>query len=201
MTSTKDAWTGSLFVAGSMCFLVGPFPGFAELVGAHADAAVFFVGSLLFTSAATLQWLPVRAPGGTDWWSSTWQLAGTLFFNVTTFRALDTAVGAAGYNQVVWRPDAFGSVCFLVSGALAYVGVGGSWLRRPPRTTDGRMAAVNLAGCLAFGVSAAAAYVVPSTAEEVDARLANAMTALGALAFLVGALLLIRESRRVPATR
>ncbi|GAA2135616.1 hypothetical protein GCM10009844_01060 [Nocardioides koreensis] len=201
MTSAKDTWTGSLFVVGSTCFLVGPFPGFAELVGARADAAVFFVGSLFFTSAATLQWLPARPPGGTDWWSSAWQLVGTLFFNVTTFRALDTAVGAADYNQVVWRPDAFGSVCFLVSGALAYVGVGGSWRRLPPRTADGRMASVNLAGCVAFGVSAAAAYVVPSTAEALDAGVANATTALGALAFLIGALLLIRQSRRPAASR
>ena len=56
------------------------------------------------------------------------------------------------------------------------------------------MATINLAGCVAFGVSAAAAYVVPSTAEELDAALANTTTSLGALAFLVGALLLMREN-------
>jgi len=186
-----------LFVGGSTCFLVAPFAGFVELVGAQADAAVFFVGSLLFTSAATLQWLPTGAPRDLDWWSSTWQLAGTLFFNATTFRALTTALGSGDYDRVVWRPDALGSLCFLVSGLLAYVGVAGSVRRRPPRTTDGGIATVNLVGCLAFGVSAAAAYVVPSTAEELDAALANTTTSLGALAFLVGAVLLMREN---PAT-
>ena len=101
----------------------------------------------------------------------------------------------------MWRPDALGSVCFLVSGFLAYAVVAGSWRRRPPRTNDGRIAVVNLAGCVAFGVSAAAAYVVPSSAQELDARLANAMTALGALGFLVGALLLLRGARASRAGR
>ena len=183
-----------LFVAGSTCFLVAPVPGFAELVGQRVDAGVFFVGSLLFTSAATLQWLPVGAPRDRDWWSSTWQLVGTVFFNATTFRALTTELGSSDYDRVVWRPDALGSLCFLVSGLLAYVAVAGSLRRRPPRTTEAGIATVNLAGCVAFGVSAAAAYVVPSTAEELDAALANTTTSLGALAFLVGALLLMREN-------
>jgi hypothetical protein len=196
VTSTKDTWTAALFVVGSTCFLVGPFPGFAQLVGGHADAAVFFVGSLFFTTAATLQWLPARRPAGLDWWSSSWQLVGTVFFNATTFRALDTSVESVGYDQVVWRPDLLGSVCFLVSGLLAYRAAAGALRRRPPRTVDGGVAAVNLAGCVAFGVSAVGAYVVPSTQAELDASLANGMTALGALCFLVGALVQLRESRR-----
>ena len=184
-----------LFAAGSTCFLVAPFPSFLELVGARADAAVFFVGSLLFTAAAALQWLPFGQRHGIDWWSNSWQLAGTVFFNATTLRALSTTAGSTDYDRVVWRPDAFGSVCFLVSGVLAWAVVVGSWRRLPPRTLGGAIAAVNLAGCVAFGVSAAAAYVVPSTDQELDARLANSTTALGALAFLVGALLLLRQVR------
>ena len=191
----STTWIAVLFAAGSTCFLVAPFPGFVQLVGQQADAGVFFVGSLLFTSAATLQWLPLNRARTTEWWSSAWQLVGTVFFNATTFRALSTATDSSDYNRVVWRPDALGSVCFLVSGFLAYVVVAGSWRRRPPRTNDGRIALVNLAGCVAFGVSAAAAHVVPSSAQELDARLANATTALGALGFLVGALLLLRGER------
>ena len=186
-------WTGGLFAAGSTCFLVAPIPVFAQAVGEVADGCLFFVGSLLFTSAATLQWLPLGAPRTRDWWGATWQLAGTLFFNATTFRALSTPTESADYNRVVWRPDAFGSLCFLVSGVLAYLVVAGSLRRRPPRTTEGRMALVNLVGCVAFAVAAVAAYVLPASAEEVDAATANAMTAAGALCFLVGALLLLRE--------
>ena len=187
------AWTGALFAVGSTCFLVGPLPGFAELVGLRADGAVFFVGSLFFTTAALVQWWSTsRSAERTAWWSASWQLLGTLFFNATTLRALDHAVGSAHYNQVVWRPDALGSVCFLVSGGLAWAATGGSWRRRPHPGPDGRIATVNLAGCVAFGVSAVTSYVVPSTATEVDAVLAALTTCLGALAFLIGALLLLR---------
>ena len=44
-----------LFVAGSACFLIGPFPGYANLVGDAADAVTFFVGSILFTGGGALQ--------------------------------------------------------------------------------------------------------------------------------------------------
>ena len=46
------------FALGSTCFLVGPFPGYEQLVGASADAITFFVGSILFTAGGGLQsWL------------------------------------------------------------------------------------------------------------------------------------------------
>ena len=145
-----------LFVTGAACFLVAPLPVFLDRVGARTDASVFFVGSILFTGAAALQWLetinadrePAAPSGGSlrvlawepariDWWSSGVQLVGTVFFNATTFRALSTAVDAPSYDHVVWRPDALGSICFLVSGYLAYVEVAGGLLRPPPRALEG----------------------------------------------------------------
>jgi hypothetical protein len=188
-------WLAVLFAAGSMCFLVGPLPVFLNAVGPRIDAVVFFVGSLLFTSAATLQWRESsRAKErGLDWWSSTVQLAGTLFFNATTFRALSISTDSSSYDQVVWRPDAFGSVCFLVSGLLAYALVAGGLMRRPPRTKDSAIATVNLFGCIAFGLAALGAYVLPASGSEVSAAIGNGATALGALAFLVGSLLLLVE--------
>jgi hypothetical protein len=83
-----DAVDRVLFAIGSACFLVGPLPGFVELVGSEVDAAVFFVGSIFFTSAALLQML--HSGGGLDRWSCVVQFAGTLFFNVSTFHALQT---------------------------------------------------------------------------------------------------------------
>jgi hypothetical protein len=121
------------------------------------------------------------------------QLLGTLFFNVTTFRALSTPVGSVSYDRLVWRPDAFGSVCFLVSGYLAYAEVAGGLLRRPPSTLEGTVVSVNLFGCLAFAVSAVAGYVLPSTGDVIDEAWVNAATTVGALAFLVGAALLLPE--------
>jgi hypothetical protein len=61
------------------------------------------------------------------------------------------------------------------------------------------MALVNLLGCVAFGVAAAGAYVLPSSAGQVSVTAANAMTSLGALGFLVGSLLLLRVGSRADA--
>jgi hypothetical protein len=187
-------WIAVLFAAGSACFLVAPIPAFLQLVGPAVDGAVFFVGSLLFTSAATLQMLETsNAPRRIDRWSAGVQLLGTLFFNATTFRALQTGLDSPSYDQLVWRPDALGSTCFLISGYLAYVAVTGHLLGRPRRTLESAIATVNLLGCLAFGVSAVTAFVVPSTGSEISLAMVNLGTALGALCFLVGALLLFPQ--------
>ncbi len=163
-----------LFAAGSACFLIGPFPGYIDLVGPEADAVTFFVGSLLFTGGGALQtWLAV--PGrGAALWAAAVQSAGTVFFNFTTFRALDTALSNPDYDALVWRPDALGSVCFLVSGVIAYAAA-----RR-----HGWEPLVNLLGCVFFGIAAVAGYVVPASGSMLDLAWANWNTALGAACFL-----------------
>ena len=205
-------WIGILFAIGSACFLIAPFPGFVELVGSAADGMTFFVGSIFFTSAATLQWLEtINADPGPDarhtrfrvvsiephridWWSSGLQLVGTVLFNVNTFDALQTGLDANEYDRLVWTPDAVGSACFLLSGYLAYVEVCGGffWTRR--RTLEWKIAAVNLVGCIAFAISAVAAYWVPTEGSVLDLAGANGFTAFGGLCFLVGAILLLPES-------
>jgi hypothetical protein len=103
-----------LFAVGSACFLIGPFPGYAQLVGASADAITFFIGSILFTAGGALQtWiaLPKRHTGSAAraaFWAAAIQSAGTLFFNVTTYQALHTSLANPNYNRLVWRPDALG---------------------------------------------------------------------------------------------
>jgi hypothetical protein len=49
---SRERWMALLFAIGSTCFLVGPFPGYAQLVGAAATGVTFFVGSIFFTAAA-----------------------------------------------------------------------------------------------------------------------------------------------------
>ncbi len=122
------------------------------------------------------------------------QSAGTLFFNVTTFRALHTAISSPQYNRLVWRPDALGSICFLVSGVIAYVvSPRHGWL--PARGGPGWwQAAVNLLGCIFFGVSAVAGHVVPSTGSMLDLAAANWNTCLGAACFLWCALATLRSA-------
>src|SRR3954451_6408129 len=184
-------WIGVLFAVGSTCFLVGPLPGLVQLVGSEIDALVFFVGSLFFTSAAALQYVDggLFRPRGLDWWSNAIQLVGTVFFNISTFDALRRGLDVNEYDRLVWTPDTRGSICFLVSGCLAIVAV-----HRARRTRDWWIALVNLVGCVAFGISAVAAYVVPSTGDALDLAAANVFTSLGALCFLIGALLLLPVS-------
>jgi hypothetical protein len=170
------------FAVGSACFLVGPFPGYANLVGARADALTFFVGSVFFTAGGALQTSLARDRAA--WWTAVIQSAGTLFFNLSTFHALDTAFSNATYNRLVWRPDARGSVCFLVSGVIAYAASERrGWL--PARGSRlWWQPAVNLGGCVFFGISAVAGYVVPSTGSILDLAAANWNTSLGAACFL-----------------
>jgi hypothetical protein len=139
-------WIGILFAVGSACFAVGALPGYAAAVGVSTDNTTFFVGSLFFTSAATLQYLetvnvdPVAGgrghrrlrvlswePRRLDWWACAVQLIGTLWFNVSTFAAMLDGLNAHQAARLVWRPDAYGSVCFLVASALAWLEVGHAW--------------------------------------------------------------------------
>lgn len=187
---TWDRWIAVGFALGSACFFIGPFPGFVQLVGDGADGVVFFAGSVLFTFAAALELregtLSRGSRWGTDpsWWSAAVQFAGTLFFNVNTFDAMKEGLSTQQEDRLIFAPDLIGSACFLVSGVLAYrvtTGRGREW----------RMAAVNLAGCVLFGIAAVASYVVPSTGSILDLAAANWCTSLGALCFFVGSLLLL----------
>jgi hypothetical protein len=178
---------------------------------------VFFIGSIFFTTAAALQWLETvnTDPGpalrrGTlrvltfeprriDWWSSGVQLVGTVFFNFTTFHALQDGLDAGAYDRLVWRPDALGSICFLVSGYLAYVEVSCHALWPRERALEWKIAAVNLVGCIAFGISAVASFWVPDAGGVLALAASNWFTALGGLCFLVGAILLLPESAATDA--
>jgi hypothetical protein len=189
------------FALGSACFLVGPFPAYAQLVGASADGITFFVGSILFTTGGALQtWIafPERhsgAAGKAAFRAAAIQSAGTLFFNVTTYQALHTSLSNSNYNRLVWRPDAFGSICFLVSGAIAYrASARHGWL--PARGRPGWWEpSINLLGCIFFGISAIAGYLVPSTGSLLNLAWANWNTALGAACFLTCALATLRTGR------
>jgi hypothetical protein len=191
------------FALGSACFLVGPFPGYTQLVGDSADAIPFLVGSILFTGGGALQsklaWGERRSSGGrAAWWSAIVQSAGTLFFNVTTYQALHVALTSSEYDRLVWRPDWRGSICFLVSGAIAYRASARhgwhGWL--PARGGEGWwQPAVNLLGCVFFGISAVAGYVVPSSGSVLDLAAANWNTSLGAACFLACAIDTLRTGK------
>jgi len=173
---------GVLFAIGSLCFAVASMLSQWASVPRPGIGVTFFVGSIFFTTAAFVQLRAAQTHG--DRVASLIQFAGTLFFNVSTFAAMNTALDAEQVDLRVWTPDVLGSICFLVSSWLAYVAVS-----RP--SPEWRIGELNLAGSVFFGISAAAALVQPSTSEPVSAAVANAGTTAGALCFLAGALLLI----------
>lgn len=191
----REAWG---FAVGSLCFLVGALPPYADAVGAVAVGVTFAVGAVFFTAAAFVQLsLSGRRPprAGTrpadrwDWWAAAVQLVGTLCFNVSTVVALVAAVEDPTALGIGWKPDAWGSVAFLVSSSCAVVATrdrGHLW-DTDARTWHGTW--LNLAGSVAFGASAVGAYVDPATGTYVSEWWDDAGTLLGAVCFLVAALL------------
>jgi hypothetical protein len=200
-----------LFALGSLCFAVAAIAAQWASTPRPGIDVTFFVGSILFTSAAYLQYLQaVNAEGATgsqrrrsglraaswepariEWLASSVQLAGTIFFNISTFAAMKHGLSSSQSNRRVWAPDAFGSVCFLVSSALAYAEVCHRRVCFHWRSLSWRIVALNLLGSIAFGAAAIASLVEPSSGEPVSARVANGGTALGGVCFLIAAVALM----------
>jgi hypothetical protein len=208
-------WIATLFITGSSLFGLGAVPQYAEAVGLRASALTFFIGSLFFTAAAFLQYreavdaLPARhqaprhrfwvwAPHDLDWLACAVQFAGTLWFNWSTANGLRDNLGAATADQRVWRPDAFGSIAFLVASGLTCVAVRRQLVEGQPMPREWWIGVVNLLGSVAFGVSAVAAFIVPASGDAWNAELSNLGTLVGALCFLIGAVMLL-PSRTPPA--
>jgi hypothetical protein len=206
-------WTGALFAVGSTLFLVPSLPAATEVASTEAIAITYFDGSIFFTSAGYTQYLEVlnadreHRPGetGTRWfgwepgeagfWAATIQSIGTLCFNVSTFAALWEVLDARGQDLLVWLPDAYGSICFLIASWIAVrevCGGGRPWWS--PRRHEWQVSWLNMAGSVAFGASAVAAYVVQDTGELRNAALATSGTLVGAIFFLAGAILLMPEA-------
>jgi hypothetical protein len=209
------AWMGWLFVIGSACFVAGVPFAMNTSWPPTVSAATFFIGALFFTAASSVQlklaWrsgpgdqslstfraLVSRAPA----WTSSWiQWVGTLFFIVTTLAAwIDVAGVRAVANQVIWRPDAVGSLLFLVSSGIALMPDVRRHRHGHARDRSWTISSLNMVGSIFFGVSAVGAYVVPASDVVLNARWANGGTLLGAVCFLLGAALLIprRAKERV----
>lgn len=191
-------------MVGSAFFALGALPGYVNLVGERFGNSTFFIGSLFFTAAALVQWMLAdperhswRLPAlRDDWWAAAIQTVGTVFFNVSTLAAL-VVVGSEAVDRAVWRPDAYGSVCFLVAAALAMTPL--AKVRRLLRHGSRASAAawLNMAGAVAFAVSAVGAYVVPSSGEVKNAMLVNSGTFIGALCFMAAAFVVMPRSTAV----
>jgi hypothetical protein len=189
----RQCW---LFAIGSSLFAIGTAPGFAMVGGAGATNLLCFIGSWFFTGAALIQLLLSRPSKSRSWekpsiraefLSAATQFVGTLRFNVSTGAAL-WAHRLPARRHFVWWPDATGSVSFLVSGALGVAAVTLTVGLVQLKSRDWQAAWINMIGSIAFGASAVGAFITRKGITE-DALVANMGTFVGALCFLVAALL------------
>jgi hypothetical protein len=115
---------------------------------------------------------------------------GSACFFIGPFPGFGQLVGQ-GTDGVVFLA---GSVFFTLAAGLEVSGLLAYRVATGPEST---MAAVNLAGCVLFGISAVASYVVPSSGSVLDLAAVNWCTALGALCFFIGALMLLPRKSTV----
>lgn len=194
-TLDRQCW---LFAAGSVLFAVATAPRFSAVAGAGATNSLCFLGSWFFTTAAWMQLRLAAEHKRLEWHSARSQFVGTVLFNISTGAAL-LMQSVTERRRLVWTPDVAGSLAFLASGALAIAALvitsavderQGQRFKR-----DRTIAVVNMAGCVAFGLSAGAAFVRISGVTE-DQWLANVGTFVGALCFLAAALLALPRFRK-----
>jgi hypothetical protein len=190
-TLRRQCW---LFAIGSSLFAIATLPGSSAIVGAGLANLLCFIGSWFFTAAGWMQ-LVLSGPAlRIGWLSAAAQFAGTILFNISTGSAL-WAHAVKPERRLVWAPDTSGSLAFLVSGVLGVVAVTAAVGVFELRSRDWQAEWINMIGCFAFGVSALGAFVTKTGVTE-DALLANVGTFIGALCFLVAALLALPRNPR-----
>ena len=213
-------WVGILFMFGSTLFAVGgamgtwpEMPLIRSIDQSHIGW-IFFVGSLFFTSAGYLQWLEVingdvsdaEAPGSAPrrWRFYGWrphnigyvavvvQLIGTLLFNVNTADAMISGLNWVDEDILVWTPNLFGSICFLVASHAAIIEVSHRYWTWQFHNLSWWITGVNMLGSIFFMVSAVSSFVEPGNVLAAP-WLANFGTFAGAVCFFIGGYLLIPE--------
>ena len=165
-------WIAVLFAVGSLLFAVGSIPAYVAAVGLAWDALTYFIGSLFFTSAAFLSYREAvdAAPPG--------QNPRHRRFFVYQPRRIDWwATGVQFIGTLYFNVSTGVATQANLSATAAHQHV---W--RP-----------DAIGSVAFGISAVDAYVNPVSGQLLNAQRANLWTLVGAVCFLIGAILLLPE--------
>jgi hypothetical protein len=202
-----NAVAATAFVVGGSLFCVGAVLAQANVGGPRLAAAVFLCGGVFFTTGGYSSVLQVaNAPRGADadgvvragrwrWWSTEpgrldWGSAvalfvGTLYFAASLLAALIGDLTTAQIHRLVWSPEVIGCVLFLVSGHLALTEMHRDRPRGRRADLGWWIAVVNQAGSVLFMAAAIAAFVRPSTGDELAVGIANWATFAGAACFAV----------------
>lgn len=202
-----NAVAATAFVIGGSLFSIGALLAQAHVGGPRLAAVFFMVGGVFFTTGGYASVLQVaNAPRGADddgvvrvepwrWWSTEpgrldWASAvvlfvGTLYFGVSLAVALFGDVTEAQQHRLVWAPEFVGCILFLVSGHLVLTEMHRD--RPSGRRVDlgWWIVVVNQLGSALFMVSAIAAFVRPSTGDELAVGIANWACFTGAACFAI----------------
>lgn len=202
-TLVKQCWG---FMIGSALFGLSATPGLSDFWGANGANLLCFVGAWFFTGAGFIQLLlsgavsvPVPYPPGrmvrAEWLTASSQSFGTILFNVSTTAAL-TAKSVSAQDEFMWAPDAGGSVAFLVSGAVAFIAYAHATSRAVDLgDKDWWSTFINWIGCVAFGVSAVGAYILPD-GTSYNGAMAQWGTFIGAICFFLASLVVLPAATR-----
>ena len=208
---------------GSFLFLVGSVlslaPALAQKWSLQTNTinAIFFAGSIPFTTAAYLQLFQAANSGefsphgktgprhvklfrwhphNIGWLSCVLQFLGTLLFNINTFDAMVPGSDWLQQDLAIWGPDFVGSVFFLASGYLAFVETCHAHFAWKAARISWWVTFINLLGCVAFMISAVFAFIPPQSPSFDALTISVTFTLAGAVWFLIGSLLMLPETAR-----
>jgi hypothetical protein len=225
MPKRLNWWIGIVFALGALLFalasLLSLSPDLAALWSMKSSTinAIFFAGSIPFTTAAYLQLFQAanageflanhprsgqRAslfgwrPRDIGWLSCALQLVGTILFNFNTFDAMIPSLTWFEEDLVIWAPNIIGSILFLASGYLAFIETCHAHWAWKPKSISWWVVFTNLLGCAGFMISAVFAIVLPGTPNIEVITISVLFTLLGAIGFLVGSLLMLPEAISQP---
>jgi hypothetical protein len=202
--ATSELAAAVVYFVGSLFFTSAGYLSFFESINAGRESGPYAPpgasGPYVAPGARPprltfVDWQPRRI----DFWATGVQFVGTLFFNVNTFRSLHATLGDAVPEAAVWRPDAIGSICFLLASYLAWAEICHSFWRLAGRGISWWIAAVNMAGSIAFGISAIGAWQSPDGGAMLSPTAAQLGTLAGAVCFFAAAFLLLPEAVREDA--
>ncbi len=203
-------WAAAIaFTLGGSLFAIGAWVAQLGSGDASAAASIYFVGGIFFSTGGYASLLgAINAPRsvGADgalgaerwrWWSyephrvdwlCTFVLfAGTVAFGISLADSFIQGLSGPQVNRLIWTPEIFGCILFLVSGHLGFVEI----CHRPrpcwrPGDLGWAIVAINQVGSALFMISALAGFIRPATGSEVSVDVANWGTLLGAACFAVG---------------
>jgi hypothetical protein len=189
---------GSLFALGAVLaqlwdvalltvnitYLVG---GFFFSLGGYASVLLAVNGAVRDDDPtdAAIRWWGYQ-PRRRDWLSAAVLFVGTLLFAVSLVAAFAEGLTPRQSDGWIWFPDILGCICFLVSGHLAMLEVGGGHVGVHVHALSWWVVAVNQLGSVLFFLAGLAAFVRPATSAALDAGLVNWGTFAGAVCFAIG---------------